>query len=310
MNEAHFQVRNFAPGDFAGYVRLHVDAESADRAGYCTSLAALGEVLGRPNFLPGKDLFVVEGDGRVLGCARLTPELGIGRVIVECLVHPEHRRRGLATRLCRAAERRAASLGARVVQGSFVEGNSAAEGLASALGFRFVHSFLELEIGLSRMDLPAAAPAGVCCRHLRLGEEAVLAGLQNRSFAGTWGYNPGTAEEIGYRLSLSGCSPEGVVLLEEGDAPVGYCWTTVEVDDDDAAGERRGRVHMIGVLPECRGRGLGRQALTAGLAYLKSRGIEAVDLTVDSENVEACTLYESVGFTTRTTTRWYEKVVG
>jgi mycothiol synthase len=160
------------------------------------------------------------------------------------------------------------------------------------------------------MDLRAAAPTGGCCRHLRLGEEAVLADLQNRSFAGTWGYNPGAVEEIAYRLSLSGSSPEGVVVLEEGDMPVGYCWTTVEAESGPAAGEWRGRIHMIGVLPERRGRGLGRQALTAGLAYLKGRGIEAVDLTVDSENVEACALYKSVGFTTRTTTKWYEKALG
>jgi mycothiol synthase len=310
MNEAHFPVRNFAPGDFAGYIQLHVDAERADRAGHRTSLAALCEVLGRPNFLPGKDLFVVEGDGQIAGCAMLTPELGIGRVIIECLVHPEHRRRGLATRLCHAAERRAAALGARVVQGSFTEENTAAEGLASALGFCFVHCFLELEVGLSRVDLPAADPTGAYCRHLRLGEEALLADLQNRSFAGTWGYNPNTVEEIAYRLSLRGSSPEGVVVLQEGGAPVGYCWTTVDAEGDGAVGERRGRIHMIGVLPEHRGRDLGRQALTAGLAYLKGKGIEAVDITVDSENVEACTLYESVGFTTRTTTRWYEKVVG
>ncbi len=310
MNELRFQVRDFAPGDFAGYVQLHVDAERVDRAGHRTSLAALCEVLGRPEFLPEKALFVAEGEGRVLGYVKLTPELGIGRVIIECLVHPQHRRGGLATRLCRAAERRAASWGARVVQGSFVEGNSAAEGLASALGFRFVHCFLELEMGLSRMGLPAAAPTGACCRHLRLGEEAVLADLQNRSFAGTWGYNPGTAEEIAYRLSVSGNSPETVVVLEEGDAPVGHCWTTVDAESGAAAGPRRGRIHMIGVLPGHRGRGLGRQALMAGLTYLEGKGIEAVDLTVDSENVEACALYESVGFTTRTTTRWYEKAVG
>lgn len=310
MNKPRFQVREYVPGDFAGYVQLHVDAERADRAGHRTSLTALCEVLGRPNFLPEKDLFVVEGDGGVLGCAKLTPELGIGRVIIECLVHPQHRRRGLATRLCRAAEGRVASLGARVVQGSFVEGNSAAEGLASALGFRFVHCFLELEIGLSRMELPAAAPADARCRHLRLGEEAVLSDLQNRSFAGTWGYNPGTVEETAYRLGLSGSSPEGVVLLEEGDTTVGYCWTTVDAEGDAAAGGWRGRIHMIGVLPAHRGQGLGRQALTAGLAYLKGKGVEDVDLSVDSENAVACALYESVGFTTRTITRWYEKAVG
>ena len=67
---------------------------------------------------------------------------------------------------------------------------------------------------------------------------------------------------------------------------------------------------MIGVLPGHRGRGLGRQSLMAGLAYLKNRAVEVADISVDSENAEACALYDSVGFTTRTTTEWYEKAVG
>ena len=64
---------------------------------------------------------------------------------------------------------------------------------------------------------------------------------------------------------------------------------------------------MLGILPEHRGKGLGRCALAAGLTYLESRGIEAVDLTVDSENAEACALYDSAGFKIHSTTDWYEK---
>jgi mycothiol synthase len=241
-----------------------------------------------------------------VGCASLTPELGIGRVILECLVHPEHRRKGLATELYAAAERRAASLGAKVVQGCFADGNSAAGELASSLGFRFVHRFLELELDLCRAALPDSRDTDTGCRHLRLGEEAMLAELQNRCFAGTWGFNPGTPEGIAYRLSLSDCCPEGVVLVHERNELVGYCWTLVDAEGGVEA-RRRGRIHMLGVLPERRGRGLGRRSLMAGLSYLRSRGAQVADISVDSENSEACALYDSVGFTTRTTTEWYEK---
>jgi mycothiol synthase len=64
---------------------------------------------------------------------------------------------------------------------------------------------------------------------------------------------------------------------------------------------------MMGVDPDYRGRGLGRQLLLAGLSYLKSKDLRRVELTVDSENKEACTLYKSVGFKLWTSSLWYEK---
>jgi mycothiol synthase len=308
MNYPPYHIRNYRPADFGDFIQLHIEAEMVGRAGSRTSLALLCQVVGRPGCSPSEDVFVVEAAGRIVGGASLTPELGIGRAILKCLVHPEHRRKGLATELCSAAERRAAALGARVVQGCFGADDSAAGGLAAALGYRFVHRFLELELDLCRAAESGFRDTDTGCRHLRLGEEAMLAELQNRCFAGTWGFNPGTAEETAYRLGLSDCCPEGVILVHEGNDLAGYCWTLVDAEAD-AGDRRRGRIHMLGVVPECRGRGLGRRSLMAGLSYLRSREVELADISVDSENVEACALYDSVGFTARTSTEWYEKPV-
>jgi len=306
MSESRYEIRNYRPDDLASYVQLHTEAESLDRAGYCTSLRTLCEILGKPGYSPRNDLFVAGAGGKVVGCMNLTPEPGIGRVVLNCLVHPEYRRKGLATQLLNEAVKRASSLGAGVVQGCIAEGNTAARECASGLGFTFVHRFLELRLSLSgaRFEQGLSPPA---CRHLRLGEEELLVEVQNRSFADTWGYNPGTVESISYRVSQGDCCPEGIILVCEGEQPAGYCWTTVNIEDNAAATLGIGRIYMLGVLPEHRGRGLGRRALTAGLTYLESRGIETVDLTVDSENVEACALYESAGFKIRSTTDWYEK---
>jgi ribosomal protein S18 acetylase RimI-like enzyme len=49
--------------------------------------------------------------------------------------------------------------------------------------------------------------------------------------------------------------------------------------------------------------------LLAGLAYLKSKGLQAAELIVDSENKAACALYRSVGFEVQTSSLWYEKVL-
>jgi len=66
---------------------------------------------------------------------------------------------------------------------------------------------------------------------------------------------------------------------------------------------------MLGVDPDYRGRGIGRIALLAGLSHLKNKGVQVVELTVDSENEVACALYHSVGFQTLTSSLWYEKII-
>jgi mycothiol synthase len=309
MSESQYTVRSYRPTDFAGYVQLHTESERMDRAGHCTSLNVLCEILGRPNYSPESYLFVAEADGKVVACINLTPELGIGRVVLNGLVHPGHRRRGIATELLSVAMQRSLSLGAGVVQASIAEDNVAGRKLAEKLGFKIARRFLELEMQITELQTPVVSRVPAACRHLRLGEENILTELQNCSFAGTWGYNPGTVEEIAYRLNLSDSCPEGVILVCRGGQPVGYCWTTVAVKESAAADPKVGRIYMIGVVPEHRGQGLGGLVLTAGLSYLKGRGIDVAELTVDSENREALALYKSVGFRTRSITVWYEKLL-
>jgi mycothiol synthase len=308
MSNHPYVIRNFRPDDLQGYVQLNVEAERLTPTGRCTSPQLLAQGLGRPNCLPERDLFIAEAAGKVVGYTDVRSELGIGRAVLDCLVHPEHRRKGLATKLFDHASRRARESGARVAHVNVAEGNAAAKGLLSKLGFRFVRRFLDLRLELSEARLLAGEQVALPCRHLQRGEEDKLAQIQNRSFAGTWAYNPNSVEEIAYRLGLVGCSPEDVILIFQGDKPVGYCWTATNLCEG-AAGTNKGRICMLGVDPDHRGKGIGRQALLAGLAHLESEGIEAAELTVDSENAAACALYESVGFKISSTSAWYEKTL-
>jgi len=308
MSNPPYVIRSFRPDDFDSYVRLNVEAEELAPTGRCTSPQALAQWLRRPNHLPEQDLFIAEAAGKVVGYMDVGSELGIGRAVLDCLVHPEHRRKGLATELFHRASRRAKESGARVVHVNVPEDNVAAKGLLSELGFGFVRRFLDLRLKLSDAQLLAGEQVALPCRHLQPGEEDKLTEIQNRSFAGTWAYNPNTAEEIAYRLGLIGCSPEDVILILQEDKPVGYCWTATNLGED-AAGTNRGRIFMLGVDPDYRGKGVGKRALLAGLAHLMSKGVEAAELTVDSENAAACALYESVGFKVSSTSAWYEKTL-
>jgi mycothiol synthase len=152
------------------------------------------------------------------------------------------------------------------------------------------------------MVLPEISKIASRCRPLQPSEEGRLTQLQNRSFAGTWGFNPNTIEEITYRINLPNSSPDDIFLIFDSDKPVGYCWTRTE-----SWKKTVGRIYMLGVDPDYRGRGLGRQLLLAGLSYLKSKSLRVAVLTVDSENKAARVLYKSVGFELWKSSLWYEK---
>ena len=98
-----------------------------------------------------------------------------------------------------------------------------------------------------------------------------------------------------------------VDMAFDSDKPVAYCWTGIYFSKDKGPGERMGRIYMLGVEPDYRGRGLGRQILLAGISYLESKGVRVVELTVDRENRVAYALYTSVGFKPWKSSLWYEK---
>ncbi len=309
MNGFPYQIRNYRPSDFEDYVKLSIEIEKLDSTGHCISAQALSENLGRPNYSPKQDLFVVETSRKIIGFINITPELIIRRVLIDCLVHPEHRRKGLAKELLGYATRRAKELKAKTVQVSIKQGNLTAKKVLPRLDFQPVREFPLLRLHLNKVRLPDVTHHDYISRHLQLGEEGKLTRLQNRCFANHWGYNPNTTEEIAYSLQLSHCSPEDVVLICDGDKPVGYCWTKINCETEVTDGKKKGRILMMGVDPDYRGKEIGKIALLAGLTLLKNKGVEVVELDVDSENKAARALYRSFGFERWSSTLWYEKII-
>lgn len=307
MTDSPLTIRNYRPSDFDNLVRLYVETGLLDRTVRHVSTESLAEDLGRPNYVPENDLFVAEIEGKIIGYISVNLELGISRALMGCLVHPRHRRKGTATSLFTRAQQRAGEAGVNVVQVSIAETNVTAKSLMPHLGLRFIRRFFELKLDIYNIQSAAVNPGPFKSRVLRRGEEDQLTELQNRSFAGTWGFNPNTTDEIVYRLNMGSCSPEDVIMTYVENTPVAYCWTKVDPEANVARGENRGQIHMLGVDPGYRQKGIGKNVLLAGLSGLKRKGIDIVELTVDSENPEALALYESVGFEMYSRTEWYEK---
>jgi mycothiol synthase len=245
----------------------------------------------------------------IVGFVNVIPELGIGRVILEYGVASSYKLEVLIRRLFDRAMKRAGMLGAKVAHVSIPATETTQAELLSDLGFKTVRPFYELRLDVSGANLEAVDQPGLVYRHLKAGEEGLLAWIEDRCFVGTWGFNPNTAEYIGWELRTRGDCPDDVILALSEGRPVGYCWTEAGYGQDSLTGRGRGRIYMLGVDTEYRGRGLGKKLLMVGLLHLKNRGRELIDITVDSQNIAAVALYSTIGFRRQGDTLWYEKAV-
>jgi len=306
MSTDTFTIRNYHPRDFDSYARLHHETERIERSGRHISTRRLSEGLGQPNAAPEENVFVAESNGSLVGFAGLHLESDTGRALVNGLIHPLHRKKGAASKLFARARQRAAETGSTVLQISIPQTNLAAKKTMQRLGLRYIRVFFELQLDPHNFQLTTINPGKYINRSLLRGQEDRLTVLQNRCFAGSWGFNPNSAAEIVYWLNMSGCSPDDVIMVYYQETPVGYCWTRLDPAKDKTGAINKGLIHMLGVDPDFRNQGIGRIALAAGISYLKSKGVETVMLTVDSRNPAALALYESAGFTMYSKTEWYE----
>ena len=307
MNQAKITVRNYEAADFHRYVLLQAEVEKAEPTGRCVSPRFIGEQLRRPNYCSRQDLFMAEVGDAIVGYMDIEAEQAIRRVVLGCVVHPKHRRKGVATELFNRATDRITELGVEAVHVNIRQDNRIAETMLTGLGFRLVRQFLELRLDIGRVD-GLDIHTAIEWRYLQPGQEDELTRLQNRAFAGAWGYNSNTVETITFRIEQSTCSRRDIILAYAEDRAVGCCWIGISCEGGIPS-VRKGRIYMIGVDPDHRGKGIGRGLMMVGLVRLRNRGLRVAELTVDSENKAACALYQSLGFEVQARTVWYEKLI-
>jgi len=258
----------------------------------------LHEWMGQPNLRPERDFRVVLSENTVVGAAFLIAEPSISRAVGLVYVQRRYRRQRLGSALLKALFEQARRLDLSTFHASAAEDDADTRRWLEQNGLQPVRVYWRIRWS-GTVPSPPKLPAG--CEFLRLqpGEEKALTDLQNLAFGGSWGFCPNQPEEVAYRLTMQGGKPEDVLMLWRGQLPVGYCWTRLFGDTSE--------IHMIGVDPATRGLALGRALVCEAIRDLRARGADAVELTVDRQNLPAVRLYESVGFQHRANQIWYER---
>ena len=261
------------------------------------------QFLSQPSCQPEENCFLAESGSSLVGFALIHPELPVGRAVASGGVMRSHRGRGIGRRLVKSAIQHARALDAAVLHVQALSSSADARHILDSEGFRPVRTYWQLRWEGDEVP-PMGLPPGFSLRPFVLDrDEAALTQLQNAAFGDAWGFCPNTVEEISARVRLRRSEPEGIIFVLDGDRPSGYNWT---MRSSNRAGSI-GWIAMTGVHPDYRSRGVGRAVVVTGMEYLKAKGVDGIELEVDSSNRHATELYLDLGFKKVNEAVWYER---
>lgn len=302
-------IRNYCPDDLEQYIRLHAETESVCRSDDALLLGSLRDGASEPIGFSEENLFLGEVQGKIVGACRVVPELAIDRVVLRLLIRPGFINREAAGALIDAALKRAHNLKVSKAHVDLRENDKAACELFAGLGFQPIRRYADMKLDVEAAAIAEPKHESLTLRSLEPGEEDNFTELQNCSFGDSWGFCRNTPDEIIQTLNASAFGHDGVIIAFEEEKAAGYCWTVDARQTDQSTAPVTGRIHMLGVAPEFRGRGVGRLVLWAGLKYLANKAIKTVELTMDRENEASCSLYDGAGFKPHAELLWYEKIL-
>jgi mycothiol synthase len=213
-------------------------------------------------------------------------------------VLPQSRRRGHGRRLFDAGLGLAEKAGLDEMR-LYVPSIGAAQDFATAMGMTYRSSLWRLNLEAGTPLLEPSFPTDVVCRpfghwiHIHQYVD-----LLNAIFVSHPSPLSFTIAEIRRAHARPEFDPSGILVVCPADRPaepVAFARTRLGPrEGTDPA--RVGEIALVGVLPEWRGRGLGRELLRWGAARLRTLGAGSVRLSVEAENELALRLYRRNGF--------------
>ena len=218
----------------------------------------------------------------------------------ELVVHPEHRRAGLGSRIVQELLDRAGR--SRWRPGGCGCGRTAstpaAVALATSLGFTQARVLWQMRRSLLAPLAEPHLPEGVHLRPFVVGaDEPSSCASTTPPSTGTPSRAAGTSTRSKLREAEPWFDPNGFLLaVDADDRLLGFHWTKVHGDGGHSH-EPIGEVYVLGVDPSARGMHLGAALTLAGLRHLRDRGLRQVMLYVEADNDAAVRVYRDLGFT-------------
>jgi len=212
-------------------------------------------------------------------------------------IHPVRRGRGHGTRLLAAARDDAIQRGDRLLLFHVPPHLPASIAFAESRGLRYHSSLWQFELSAA-VGVTAPAFAGDLVTRAWADDEDLASWVtfHDAIFADHPTPLPITVDLLRRVHSQAAFDPGSILVVARRDEPVrrlGFARVEVMAGTGDPP---RGLVNLLGVVPEWRGRGLGRELLRWAVTRLRDRGAGQIELRVEGTNERATKLYRDHGF--------------
>ena len=124
------------------------------------------------------------------------------------------------------------------------------------------------------------------------GDEAVWLRLGNETFKEYEDFRPSTMEDMEIWENDPGFDPVGMFIAELNGEAIGR----VQAYVDKKREEKKGFIRALGVLPEFRRQGIGRELAERAIESLRERGMETAQCWIRDDKTPCKQLFESLGF--------------
>jgi mycothiol synthase len=264
------------------------------------SLAQLEEVWRAPEVEFPDDVFVAERDSEIVGYADVIPfgetSWFDGRAVDPSAYPP----------LIERATARAEEHAKRHIRSFASEKDETARSALEAAGYEVIRHGFRMRIDLDADLPPPVWPEGFTVRTYREGDAPLFHRGHQDSFADTWEFTGEPFEQWSHWFMGSILQPEHWFIVQRDDdvAAIAMCRQSDTEPDT-------GWVHILGVLPSYRRRGLALALLRHVFRHFGGLGMKCVGLGVDGENpTGAVALYERAGMHVARRNLTYERVPG
>ena len=290
--------------DFDAYFQLYRIEHTEEYGNFNGSDTALKADWEMPLFEVGGDIVGIFIDDALVAFAEVRVWRSVPvRPALYGYVHPDYRGRGFGTQLTHWGIERAKRFiplvpdNARVVLQAF-SAQEAGQALFEHEGFNNTRQSWFMRIDLS--DEPDAPNLPDGFRWVTMADEATvedIARVHQFTFRDHRGSIDEPLEEATKRWqaiirSREHFDPSLYAIIKEGDADVAIVIVQPQSDDD----ANKGIVDLLGVMPDYRRRGFGKQLLNFAFTELYKRGKDSCELNVDGSSITGATrLYEKAG---------------
>jgi ribosomal protein S18 acetylase RimI-like enzyme len=302
------------PGDYGPMAEVFAAAAAADGLDEIVTAPDIANFIENPiDSDPAFDTVIAEVEGRIIGYAWTSHKLEAsgenGQPATEIhqhrgYVHPEWRRRGLATaileRFWRRAEARRLSddpATPRLLQSFLLESETGGHALVRRFGYRPIRYSFIMRRDLSQPIPSVPLPEGLEVRPALPEHRRQIWEAEREAFQDHWGYAPWPEGAYQRFLNFPHYDLSLWRVAWDGDQVAGSVLSYINEEENRLHGRRLGWAEDISVRRPWRRRGLARALISSSLEALKARGMSVASLGVDAENrTGALRLYESLGF--------------